>query len=236
MNIVKIPDFLDGKSPLLDADLQEQLAPYLGKMPHSVTLKVVYDQKVEKSLEAANFYLSFAALSPQLNIELYPSTELPDEVIKAMQGSERLPFCTLFNFEGKPGKVSFRGIPGGKEINSFLLAILRLSGFEGLKPDQELLDAVQKLDSLNHPQTIQIMVSLACSHCSKMVENSQALAIASKNVSAEMIDATLYPDLIEKYSIKRVPMTFLDGVEVLGEKTSLEIAEILLEQANKKQK
>ncbi|MDO5033648.1 MAG: thioredoxin family protein [Eubacteriales bacterium] len=229
----QIPEYLEAKSPLLDEALQEQLAAYLTKMPQPVTLKLVYDQEQEKSLEAANFYLACAALSPQLNLELYRHTEVPADLLEEMQDTSHLPYCALYDQAGQPGKVSFVGIPGGKEINSFLLAILRLSGFAGLEPSEDLRKALADLDQLQRPQHIYIMVSLACSHCSKMVENCQAVALASQYVSAQMIDATLFPDLIEKYKLKRVPFAVLDQVEVLGEKTPLEIVEILRGQIGK---
>lgn len=50
----------------------------------------------------------------------------------------------------------------------------------------------------------------------------------SAYVTADMYDAKLYSDLIEKYKIERVPMTVInDEIVVMGQKTIDEIVKSL---------
>lgn len=50
----------------------------------------------------------------------------------------------------------------------------------------------------------------------------------SDYVTADMYDAKLYSDLIEKYKIERVPMTVInDEIVVMGQKTIDEIVKSL---------
>ena len=50
----------------------------------------------------------------------------------------------------------------------------------------------------------------------------------SPKLTATMIDANLYPDLVEKYKIERVPMVVINEEKtLLGEKSMEDLAAIL---------
>ena len=73
-------------------------------------------------------------------------------------------------------------------------------------------------------------MSLACHHCPHVVAACQKIALANPRVTAEMYDARLYPDIIEKYQIERVPMTVInDSKVILGQKTIKEFVKVLSE-------
>ena len=75
---------------------------------------------------------------------------------------------------------------------------------------------------------MKIFVSLACHHCAATVIGAQHLAAMSPKLTATMIDANLYLDLVEKYKIERVPMVVInDEKTLLGEKSMEDLAAIL---------
>ncbi|MGN0336058.1 MAG: thioredoxin family protein, partial [Lachnospiraceae bacterium] len=68
----------------------------------------------------------------------------------------------------------------------------------------------------------------ACHHCAATVIGAQHLAAMSPKLTATMIDANLYPDLVEKYKIERVPMVVINEEKtLLGEKSMEDLAAIL---------
>ena len=76
---------------------------------------------------------------------------------------------------------------------------------------------------------IKIFVSLACHHCPHVVATCQKIAIANPNVTADMYDPKLYPDIVEKYNIERVPMMIVnDSHIIMGQKSMEEIVNRLM--------
>jgi thioredoxin reductase (NADPH) len=86
----------------------------------------------------------------------------------------------------------------------------------------------KKLTKLKKNSDLKIFVSLSCHHCAATVIGAQHLAAMSERLTATMIDANLYPDLVEKYKIERVPMVVInDGKTLMGEKSMEDLAAML---------
>ena len=104
-------------------------------------------------------------------------------------------------------RMVFHGIPGGKEITGFAGALLNAGG--AAKPlDKPTLKDIGKIKK---PVNIQVCVSLACHHCAQLVMSAQRAAWENPLVTAHMIDANLYPELVKQYQIQRVPLTVFNG-------------------------
>ena len=215
---------IPNESPLLDAALKAQLTLIFAKMSHPVTIKAITDLARDKDMELAVFLNSVTALSSNLSLELYS----PDEKDRVPDFDPAwLPVFGLYRDETF-GRVSFHGIPGGKEINSFVLAIYNLVG-----PGQELDKKLKKkILELECQVNIKICVSLVCHHCPGVVAACQRIAILNPGIRAEMIDAALYEDLVQKYDIKRVPMMIFNDKDIyMGNKDLAEIVELLQKQS-----
>lgn len=228
----KIP----AESHLLDEAIQAQLAGVFARLQNPVVLKAIVDLSREKDLEMASFLRVIETLGDKLSLELYA----PEEAAQVPElDSTYLPVTGIYlkgkNVTGSAseecacpaddyGRVAFCGIPGGKELNSFVLAIYNLSG-----PGQELAGGLRKkIEKLKKPVDIKICVSLACHHCPQVVVSCQRIAMLNSNVTAEMIDAALYPDLVEKYHIERVPIIIINENDIYpGHKTMEEIVYLL---------
>ncbi len=206
---------------LIDEALKEQLIGIFSKMPESVVLKAVVDMKQEKSYEMASFLHIISELSEHLRVELYTPEEagaqVPDLDITYLP-------VTGFYKNGEYRRIAFHGVPGGKEINSFILAVINLSG--GCQDVPEKLK--KRIGKLNKATNIKICVSLSCHHCPGVVTACQQIAILNPGIEAEMIDAALYPELVEKFNISRVPMIITDDHDIyMGSKTIEEIVNLL---------
>lgn len=216
IDFARIPE----ESSLIDQGLKTQLSGIFGKMEGQVAIKAVVDFSREKDCEQAAFLRAVSALSDKLDLELYG----PDEAGQVPElNTQWLPVTGLYR-DGRYGRASFHGVPGGKEINSFVLAIYNLAG-----PGQEMPRGLRKkIEKLDKKTNIKICVSLACHHCPVVVAACQRIAILNPNIEAEMIDAALYEDLVAKYDIKRIPMMIFNDSEIhMGGKEIEEIVTLL---------
>lgn len=208
-------------SPLLDEKTREAIRGIFAKLNRDVTIRAVVDIKEEKSLEMASFLRTLAELSSRITLELYA----PSEGTELGMDAGHLPATGLF-LDGAYTGVSFHGVPGGKEINSFVIGIYNLAG-----PGQEISRAaVKKIGKLKRPARIRICVSLACHHCPGVVIACQRIAMMSPLVEAGMYDANLYPDLVEKFKIERVPLVIINDKDAFAGPRSIEdLTQLLLD-------
>lgn len=214
------PESYPAKSPLIAEELEGQLSQLFARLSAPVTLVCVLDEG-EKSGEMAAFVNHIAGLSPQLSCRFLSPGEdrLADEALDA----SLLPATGIYTESGF-ARMAFHGVPGGKEITGFAGALLNAGG--AAKPlDKPTLKDIGKIKK---PVDIRVCVSLACHHCAQLVMSAQRVAWENPLVTAHMIDANLYPGLVEKYQIQRVPLTVLNGEQTVpGGKTMAELTTLL---------
>lgn len=203
-------------SALVDDALKAKLQPVLDKLERNVELRLVLGGDPAKSAELHDFVAVIASLSPHLSVrECSPAS--------AGFATNFLPAVGLFGTGGYSG-VAFHGVPGGKEINSLMLALYNFSG-SGQPVDREL---VHKIRALRTKTDILICVSLHCSYCSDTVAACQHIALLNPAITAAMVDAKLYPDLVAKYSISSIPLIIMNGEPVsVGGKTIEDVYSLL---------
>lgn len=214
----KIP----AESSLIDGALQEQLKGILGKLERDVLIKAVLEDN-DKGTELGSFLKAVAGLCGRIHLELY-GIENNSSLIEELNCDGLFPAFGLYDRDSRYTGISFAGIPGGKEINSFVLALYNVAG-----PGQPLEESVKsRIMALGGKRHMQICVSLACHHCADVVTSCQRIASLHPDMSAQMIDARLYPELVKKYQIERVPVLIVNETHTfLGGKTMEEILAIL---------
>ena len=208
------------ESSLLNETLQEQLKQLLARMKEPVEFVAVLDPDAGTGREMAEFLNVFCSLSDRLSLRLYR----PEEASEAPElDTAYLPVTGLYQ-NGVYQRAAFHGVPGGKEINSFVAAVLNLAGAG--KGVGFLLR--RKIDKIQKKANLKICVSLACHHCPNVVAACQQLALLNPNVEAEMIDARLYEELVARYKIERVPFLIVNDQDTyMGEKTIEDIVNLL---------
>jgi alkyl hydroperoxide reductase subunit F len=103
--------------------------------------------------------------------------------------------------------IRFYGLTGGYEFPSLLEAILMVStGRSGLAPD---LEAIAR--EIAKPVHLEILVSLGCPYCPKMVRLAHQIAFVNAHVRADMVDAGEFPTLVQRYHTHGVPQTVVNG-------------------------
>ena len=87
---------------------------------------------------------------------------------------------------------------------------------------------MKHIAKIKRPVDVRVCVSLACHHCAQLVMSAQRVAWENPLVTAHMIDANLYPELVERYQIQRVPLMVIDGDKTVpGGKTMAELTSLL---------
>lgn len=212
-----------GKSSLLSDTLRGQLKGIFDKMENDVTLVSIVDESLPKSVELRDFLLDVAELGDKLHLELYNKGENKDMEEKV--NADKFPVVSLLNSNGEYSGVKYHGVPGGHELNSFILAIYNLAG-----PGQAMDSAVRdSIKSISKKTNIKVMVSLACHFCPDVVVGAQRIAIENPNVEAEMVDISNFQDIKKKYKVMSVPAMIINDEEVVfGAKKIDEIAALLV--------
>lgn len=103
--------------------------------------------------------------------------------------------------------IRFYGLTGGYEFSSLLEAVRLVSfGSPAVEPAVAELVAMIRV-----PVHLEVMVTLACPYCPKMVHLAHQLAVANAGVRADMVDAAEFPQLVNRYDVHGVPLTVVNG-------------------------
>lgn len=197
-----------GRSALLNDALRGQIATVLGRMENNVTLVTIVDPSNEKSIELRDLVIDIADLGDKL--EAVVKTKGEDAALEAKVNADKFPVVALVDKDGNYAGVKFHGVPGGHELNSFLLAIYNLAG-PGQALDTSVLEAIKAVDK---KVNIKVAVSLSCHLCPDVVVGAQRIAIENPNVEAEMLDIANFPELKTKHKVMSVPCMIVNDEKV----------------------
>jgi glutaredoxin-like protein len=113
----------------------------------------------------------------------------------------------------KKAKIRFYGIPTGYEFNTLIKDIVQLSrGETELSPQTK-----SRLANIKKPVHVKVFVTPTCPYCPGMVSLAHQFAMENENITAEMIEASEFPQLSIKYNVSGVPKTVInENIEVLG--------------------
>ncbi len=158
------------------------------------------------------------ALSDKIELVVYDF--LGDREKTAEYKIDKIPATAVMGKEDYG--IRFFGIPSGYEYTSLVETIVDVSkGKTSLS--QKTKDALKAIESDVH---IQVYVTPTCPYCTLAVRLAQQFALESTRIRADMVEATEFPHLVQKYNVLGVPKT------VINENTFIEGAvqeEVFLE-------
>jgi glutaredoxin-like protein len=128
-------------------------------------------------------------------------------------------------------RIKYIGIPMGYEFSSLIEDIRRIS-----RNDPELEPAVQKkLEEIDEPVTIRVFVTPTCPYCPKAVGTAHRFALANKNITGEMVEATEFPAWADEWGVSSVPHIVINGdVQFVGAYPDENFVDYVLEAYKKK--
>lgn len=203
---------ISDKNGLFSGDMLTQLHTVFGKMERSLLLKL-YLKEDSVSEELKQYITTLAELTEKLKVEVSKETE-----------KEQTPCVKVCLSDGTETGLAFHGVPGGHEFTSFILGIYNAAG-PGQPLDQEVEKRIEKIEK---PVHMQIMVSLSCTMCPELVTSAQKIAAENPKVTADVYDLNHFADLKEKYQVMSVPcMVINQGKAVFGKKNIEQILELI---------
>ncbi len=103
--------------------------------------------------------------------------------------------------------IRFYGLPSGYEFSTLLEDIVDVG-----RADSGLSEATrQALQAIDKPLHVQVFVTPTCPHCPGAVRLAHKMAIENPYITADMIEATEFPQLSMQYNVRGVPRTIVDG-------------------------
>lgn len=142
--------------------------------------------------------------SDKLTVEIYDF--LADKHVAEKYNIDKIPAIVI---EGeKDYGIRYYGIPSGYEFSSLLDDILDVSKAEsGLSEvAKELLKEIKK------PLHLQVFVTPTCPYCPAAVKLAHKLALENEYIKSDMIEATEFPHLSNKFNVRGVPRTIIADI------------------------
>lgn len=204
-----------------DEDLRGQLAPIFERFENKVKILAVLDEQ-PLSDEIKSFLEEFVSLTNKVELEVLKKGQ--DEEREKQINATVFPTFAVLRNDGSYTGIQFHGVPGGHEINSFILALYNVAG-----PGQSISEnTLSRISRINSKVNLKIGVSLSCTFCPDVVTACQLMASRNPNIEAEMIDVARFPDFKNKYSIMSVPALIINDKDIVfGKKSADEILDII---------
>lgn len=188
----------------LDDNIQNQLKNIFAKFDKKVKVVLIKDPEIAKSIQMEEFLSEISSLSDKIDFHSLNKNENLE--LEKKVDAERFPTIAFFDQDNNFKGVKFSTLPGGHELNSFILALYNIAG-AGQKISEE---SKKKIDGISTPQKIKIGVTLSCSRCPESVQSAQRIAIENSNIDVEIIDVFTFPKFREKFEIMSVPAIIID--------------------------
>jgi len=179
---------------MLTPELLQAVKGYTNNLTATITLALQSGEH-DKRAELVKFLEDFCSVSDKLQFEERQNTPL------------RSPLSFLIEVDGVDTGVQFSGIPAGHEFNSLVLAILNAAGTP-IKLDDSIQSIIKNIQT---DLKFETYIGLSCHNCPDVVQSLNQFALLNDQVSNEMIDGALYPELVDKNNIQGVPTVFLNG-------------------------
>lgn len=197
---------------LLNEEVSSQIKDFLSNMVNPITMVLFTDKGVCNTCKETRQLLNeVSQLNDKITLIEKDMNEDSDDAKK--YGITMTPSFVMLDENNDYLGVKFNGIPAGHEINSFLSAILHMSGVD-LGLDEA---TIKKIKAIDKKVDIKVFVTLSCPHCPGAVETAHRLAMLNENIESSMIEAQTFSELSNKFKVSGVPKIVInDKYELLG--------------------
>lgn len=187
----------------LDEDVKQQLQSAFSKLVTPVKLVFFTQRNSCPTCDQQRMLLEeIASLSDNITLEVF------DLVLHGDQSRNyritKIPATVIVGT--KDYGIRFYGVTGGYEFTSLLEAIIMVSVERtDLDPRVEVL-----VKSIREPVHIQVMVTLTCPYCPRMVHVAHQFALINDNITSDMVESSEFPYLVQRYNVTGVPKTIIN--------------------------
>jgi glutaredoxin-like protein len=192
---------------LLNEKIQEQVRAEFAGLVHPVKL-ILFTQAMEclYCQETRQLVEEVSALTDQIRLEVYDFEQ--DKALAEEYQIDKIPAVAVVADGDSPQDYGIRlyGIPSGYEFSTLIQDIVMVS-----RQDSGLSQATRDaLAALTQPLHLQVFVTPTCPYCPQAVYLAHQMALESGWVKADMVEATEFPHLAQKYQVMGVPRTVIN--------------------------
>ncbi len=209
----------------IDEKLKSDLLRYFAALTKKVKLVLItQDFECQYCRETRELLTELSAVSGKVELEIFSFDRDKEAVSK--YSADKIPATIILDENGTDFGIKYYGIPSGYEFSSLLEDIIMVGSGQTQLPD----NVVEKIKAIDHSIHLQVFVTPTCPYCPRAVLAAHKFAFLNQNIKADMVEATEFPHLSNKYNVKGVPRT------VINEDDFIEGAapeEMLLDKINK---
>ncbi|MCX7968904.1 MAG: thioredoxin family protein [Armatimonadetes bacterium] len=164
-----------------------------------------WSQPCQFCKETEELVQELAQISPLIEAEIHDIDS--DGILAEQYGVDKVPALIVTNGSGR-ANIRYFGIPAGLEFTALIEDILSVSqGKTNLSEEVR-----EKIKSIDKPVHIQVFVTPTCPYCPRAVLTAHQFAMENPNIVADMIEATEFPELAERYRVFAVPKVVINDV------------------------
>lgn len=194
---------------LITNDIAEQIKELFADMVGGVRIMFfTKSEACEYCDEIEQLVGEVSELSDLISLSVHDLSESGD--LAEQYGVLEAPTLVILQEDGENLRdfgVRLLGAPAGHEFTTLIHDILYVS-----KGSTDLTDEARKyLADLKEPLLLQVFVTPTCPYCPQAVLLAHQMALESDLVQAEMVEATEYTELANKYMVSGVPQTTINS-------------------------
>jgi glutaredoxin-like protein len=148
-----------------------------------------------------------ADLSDKIELDIYDLDR--DAGIAEQYEVDKAPALVIAGRDGEQildYGIRYAGIPAGHEFSSLIHSMLLVSGRDsGLSEETRRV-----LGELKEPVQMLVFVTPTCPYCPRSVILAHQMALESPMIEAEMVEATEFPELSNRFNVSGVPQTTIN--------------------------
>lgn len=182
---------------MLDAEMAEQLRVVFGKLTGEVRLRIARSGHAAGP-ELEEMLREVASASDKIKLEWLEDAPADAPWFEVL-GPAQTGSGAQAGISG--GRISFRGVPGGHEFSSLVLAILNRDG-KGRLPDAGI---AARIRALQGPIRLRTYVSLSCENCPEVVQSLNVMASLHPDFHHETVDGAVAQDEVSALGLQGVP-------------------------------
>jgi glutaredoxin-like protein len=191
---------------LLNDEIVNNVREMLADLANPVKLAVFTDdQHCEYCPQIVQLLNEVAATSGLVSVEKY---EIHSDSPKAKELKvEKAPVIAILG--EKDYGLRFYGIPSGYEFSTLLHGIQRAASGTSDLDDQ----TKYYLTGINSPIDLQVFVTPTCPYCPRAAVLAIDMAIENNQITADVVEASEFPDLANKFNVMGVPLSVINNKE-----------------------
>ncbi len=191
-----------------EGDKEELKRIFKENLKDPVTLVVFTDDNCRFCKETKQICDELAELSDLVSVEHHTMDK------KDMAEKYGVTMAPAISIIGKDDYgVRYYGIPAGYEFTSLVEDIIDVS-----RGETDLSDETKKaLRELSGDVHMMVFVTPSCPYCPMAVRTAHKMAIESSKVKADMVEATEFPELSDRYQVMAVPKIVINEGKVMFE-------------------